>query len=567
MKKKSIVCSIVLILSGMMFSQTKKTIKVIVPNKTDEVYITGNQESLGNWNPNSIKMDRVSDYERAISVTLNYPAEFKFTKGAWSSEGILKSLDNNPNARLNDKDSKHIFNIKGWANEVNSQDLGLDYSTMQLASKYLDGGRQIKIALPKNYDSSKKYPVFYVTDAGWNLFTVTKNHLSVASLDEYQLVPESIVVGIVHGYTNGKSNRNKDLDVYYKESGNNFKNFVFNELVPFINKTYSTSGFNVMVGHSNGAQYNHYLLVEKDNPFRGFISFSTNFYGVDFRQEIGEKMKNHLGNKIYYFVANGTQDSSDRIAAGDDYEKIYNANKNPRFEFRKNTYEANHNNLVPLAFLDGLQHIFQNYKNVENYANFKSYKDNYLIDLKANYGLEQNYSLSDLDPILSELIANKKKEDLVEFFKFVEDYKLWKSPVMKAPGGMDAANKGNMYYLVDAFERSAKNFAIALKELDKTVEPLVYFGNLPKGIRSFKAIKDYEGLMNLLLESRQYLNTENTLSEKQMKSNLMFINFEIAKLSKEQNIDKNEGKRALSYLKDNYVKNRDFTYEELKELL
>ena len=567
MRKKSVLFKIAFFISIAIFSQTTQTIKVIVPNKTDAVFITGNQEVLGNWNPNSIKMDKVSDYERTITLNLTYPAEFKFTKGDWNSEGILKSLDNNPNARLKNKDSKHIFNIKGWSNEVNSQDLGQDYSTKQLASKYLEGGRQIKIALPINYDSSKKYPVFYVTDAGWNLFAVTKNHLSVASLDEYQLVPESIVVGIVHGYTNGKSNRNKDLDVFYKESGKNFKNFVFNELVPFINKTYSTSGFNVMVGHSNGAQYNHYLLVEEDNPFRGFISFSTNFYGFDFRQEIGEKMKNHQGNKIYYFVANGTQDSPDRIAAGDDYEKIYNTNKNPRFELRKNTYEANHNNLVPLAFLDGLQHIFLDYKNVENYANFISYRDNYLLDLKANYGLEENYSLSDLDPILSELIANKKKEDLVEFFKFVEDYKLWQSPVMKAPGGMDAANKGNMYYFVDAFERSANNFAVALKELDKTVEPLVYFGNLPKGIRSFNAIKDYEGLMNLLLESKQYLNAENTLSEKKIKDNLLFINYEIAKLSNEQNIYKNEGEKALSYCKVNFVENRDFTYEELKELL
>ena len=81
------------------------------------------------------------------------------------------------------------------------------------------------------------------------------------------------------------------------------------------------------------------------------------------------------------------------------------------------------NNLVLLAFLDGLQHIFLDYKNVENYANFKSYRDNYLIDLKANYGLEENYSLSDLDPILSELIANKKKEDFL-YAQFGLNHKL-----------------------------------------------------------------------------------------------------------------------------------------------
>jgi predicted alpha/beta superfamily hydrolase len=552
---------------GSLFAQEKKTIKAIVPNKTDEVYITGNQEALGNWTPNQVKMNKVSDYERAITLNLTYPAQFKFTKGDWNSEGILNTLDNNPNVILKNWDSKHIFNIKGWSNDATSQALGLDYTTKQLESKYLEGGRQIKIALPNNYDSSKKYPVFYTTDAGWNLFTVTKDYISVASLDEYKLVPESIVVGIVHGMTNGQSNRNKDLDVYYKKSGQNFKDFVFDELVPYINKTYSTSGFNVMVGHSNGAQYNHYLLLEEDNPFRGFMSFSTNFYGVDFKQEIGEKMKNHQGKKIYYFVANAKQDSPDRIEAGDDYDRIYKANKNPKFQFSKKTYEANHNSVVPLAFLDGLQHIFIDYKNLESYSDFKSYRDNYLIDLKANYGLEENYSLSDLDPILSEIITNKKKEDLVEFFKFVEDYKLWQNPFMKSPAGMDAANKGNMYYFVDAFDRSAKNFAIALEELDISVEPGVYFGNLEKGIRSFKAIKDYEGLMTLYLNTKRYLNSKNSLSQKKIRTYMLYINYEIAKLSKEQNIYTSEGKKALSYCKDNYVKNRYFAYEELEEIL
>jgi len=564
---KIIAFAFTLLFAGSLFAQEKKTIKVIVPHKTDEVYITGNQKSLGDWNPNSIKMDKISDYERSITVGLTYPAEFKFTKGDWNSEGILKSLDNNPNVILKNKEAKHIFNIKGWSDDVNSQNLGQDYSTMQLDSKYLEGGRQIKIALPDAYDSSKKYPVFYVTDAGWNLFTVTKNNLSIASLEEYKIAPESIIVGIVHGNTNGQSNRNKDLDVYYEVSGQNFKNFVFNELVPFIDKTYKTSGFNVMVGHSNGAQYNHYLLVEEDNPFRGFMSFSTNFYGVDYRQEIGEKMKNHQGNKIYYFVANGTQDSPDRIEAGDDYERLYNSTNNPQFQFSKKTYTANHNNIVPLAFLDALQHIFKDYKNIDNYNSLAEYGENYLKDLKANYGIVDNYGLDDIGHIVEEIFKNKNEDSLVEYFEFVENYKLWQNPVMKAPGGMDAANKGNMYYFVDAFERSAKNFAIALKELDKTVEPGVYFGNLPRGIQSYKTIKDYEGLMALLLESKHYLKGENTFSAKQIKSNLLFINYEIGKLSKEHNIYKNEGKKALSYCKDNYIKNRDFTYEELEELL
>ena len=42
------------------------TIKISVPNETDEVFIVGNQESLGNWQPNKVKMKKVTDYQREI---------------------------------------------------------------------------------------------------------------------------------------------------------------------------------------------------------------------------------------------------------------------------------------------------------------------------------------------------------------------------------------------------------------------------------------------------------------------------------------------------------------------
>ncbi|MEN0051331.1 MAG: hypothetical protein AAF806_29975, partial [Bacteroidota bacterium] len=44
----------------------QKTITVKVPNKTDEVYIAGNQSAMTHWN-SVIRLERVSDFERAIS--------------------------------------------------------------------------------------------------------------------------------------------------------------------------------------------------------------------------------------------------------------------------------------------------------------------------------------------------------------------------------------------------------------------------------------------------------------------------------------------------------------------
>ena len=71
------------------------TIRVKVPKKTDTIYITGNQSNLGNWNPQKMKLKKVSDYEREISLKLKTPAEFKFTRGNWNSEAeIIGTYDN-----------------------------------------------------------------------------------------------------------------------------------------------------------------------------------------------------------------------------------------------------------------------------------------------------------------------------------------------------------------------------------------------------------------------------------------------------------------------------------------
>ncbi|MCK0178083.1 alpha/beta hydrolase-fold protein [Flavobacteriaceae bacterium S0862] len=566
MNQKTIVLALTMLFLGSVFAQEKITIKVIVPNKIDEVFITGSQESLGNWDPSAVKMNKISDFEREITADISYPAEFKFTKEKCENKGIINNLDHNPNQKLTNNNSKNIFVIKGWANDTNAESLGLDYSTKKFKSKYLDAERLVKIVLPDNYHPAKKYPVFYATDAGWNIFSVAKNYISNLSLDEYKLIPESILVGIVHGKTNDRFNRNDDLDVYYKETGKNFKNFIFDELVPYINSTYSTSNFNVMIGHSNGAEYNHSLLLEEKSPFRGFISLSTNFYGRDVRKEMGGFIKNYQGNTLYYFVANATADSPDRIEAGNDYEKIYQENMNSNFQFKKQTYEANHNSVVPLALIDGIQFIFKDYRNLKNYNNLASYRDNYLDDMKANYGIEEEYSVLDLEPVLMDITSGKKKGELEEYLNFVEDHKLWQLPKMREPGGFDGVNKGNFYFFVEDYKKSAESYRLALDQIHTHTQTAAYFGNFDKTLMAFKKIEDYEGLMNLLLDTKSYLNSNTELTPKSVGNKLLYFNFQIAKLASEQNINQKEGKKALAYCKDNYKKNRVFTAQELEDL-
>lgn len=397
--------------------QIPKTIRVTVPNKTDEVYITGNQEALGNWNPNIVKMNRVSDYERTLEVELTFPAEFKLTKGSWDTEGIVNQLDDNPNLILENKDAKTAFVIKTWMDNIDGHRLGLEYDIDFIDSKLLGSKHMIKIDLPKNYSPKKKYPVIYITDGGTDNFDVARGNIIALSLSSYQFIPESILVGVVH------KKRNEELFNY--KSGEHFTKYLFDELVPYIDAKYSTSGFNVMIGHSNGAEYNHHLMLEPNNPFRGFISLSTSFYGKGSKaKEIKDFIKSYKGKNIYYFVANATKDSPERITYGDEIESVFQETPNNDIFFLKNTYEADHLSIVPQSLSDGLKFIFKDFRHITKYPTFTDYKKNYKQDNMDAYGLEVAHNIYSLDVYVQKLTETKDAQGFQEYFDFIEEHKL-----------------------------------------------------------------------------------------------------------------------------------------------
>lgn len=51
-----------------------------------DIFITGNQETLADWNPEGIKMNRLDNGSLSIDLMLTLPAEFKFTRGSWEDQ-------------------------------------------------------------------------------------------------------------------------------------------------------------------------------------------------------------------------------------------------------------------------------------------------------------------------------------------------------------------------------------------------------------------------------------------------------------------------------------------------
>lgn len=155
----------ILLLTCASFGQTLTKIKVSVPNNTDEVFIVGNQESLGDWQPNKIKLNKIAEYEREISLNLSFPAEFKFTRGSWNSEAIITKLSGQANLVLNENTTHQYYHIKAWTDEINSFSTFSEFNIVEINAETLNQKRRIYVSLPENYLSNIKYPVIYITDA------------------------------------------------------------------------------------------------------------------------------------------------------------------------------------------------------------------------------------------------------------------------------------------------------------------------------------------------------------------------------------------------------------------
>lgn len=70
-------------------------IELECPWAEGDVFITGNQPALADWNPEGVKLNQVNDSTYSIDMNLRLPAEFKFTLGSWDTSIIPDNAYNN----------------------------------------------------------------------------------------------------------------------------------------------------------------------------------------------------------------------------------------------------------------------------------------------------------------------------------------------------------------------------------------------------------------------------------------------------------------------------------------
>ncbi|MFZ2865806.1 MAG: alpha/beta hydrolase-fold protein [Ignavibacteriaceae bacterium] len=329
--KKFLLFISLIILSGIHL-QSQVKCKFIVYSKISDknsfIYITGNHQLLGDWNPSSIQLSKINDstWSREFEFDKHRKLEFKFTLGNWEMEALDSDGKKFSNFQINiTNDTTLFFEFNNWGKEHSSFN-GKITGNVRYHKNFIGStipARDIIVWLPPSYDSlkNKRYPVLYMND-GQNIVDPLTSSFGIDwqideaadSLTKMHLINEIIIVGI---YNSDK--RNFEYSKTYL--GDAYMNFIAAELKPFIDSTYRTldNRKNTAVcGSSLGGLASFMLVWEYDSIFSKAACLSPAFKIDQF--DYVTSVENYSGAKkdIKFYIYNGGKGVDEKLQPGID---------------------------------------------------------------------------------------------------------------------------------------------------------------------------------------------------------------------------------------------------------
>lgn len=268
------------------------TIHATVPEGlAGTVYVSGNLDSLGPWNPAALALDGAGR-ERTVALEIphDHAFEFKFTLGSWDREALGPSGMVMPNNRLLvDRDQEFRIDIGDFKKDpaayiADWQGSGVRGTLVywsDVKSKFLEHPRHVEVWLPPGYadDPQRRYRVIYMSD-GQNLFDPRiANTGTDWGVDEAMvaLAAEGIEPAIVVGAWSSPS-RGAEYSPWH--GAPDYARFLIEELKPRVDAEFRTRSGprdTFHMGSSMGGLLSFYLVTRHPQTFGGCGCVSTHF--------------------------------------------------------------------------------------------------------------------------------------------------------------------------------------------------------------------------------------------------------------------------------------------------
>ncbi|AZQ64607.1 esterase [Flammeovirga pectinis] len=267
-----------------------------------------------------------------------------------------------------------------------------------LYSEILSESRKVYIQLPASYNHEKeqKYPVVFILDG--EIFLPTVN--DVQNYYSGGFTPEMVLVGIAND-----ENRVRDLTTStistrygmpFKEKNgeaDNFRKFIKEELIPFIENKYPVSNYRTLIGHSYGGLFTISTLINQPNLFANYLAIdpSLDWDNQKLLKEAEERLatQNYKNKALFISLSrqlhmqnseitidNVMQDTTDYTLfprSNIAFSKLARENAKNGLLFEWKFYPNDLHGTIPFpSIMDGLKSFFEWYQ-MENTAKINSF--------------------------------------------------------------------------------------------------------------------------------------------------------------------------------------------------
>ena len=288
------------------------------------------------------------------------------------------------------------------------------YKTIK--SQKLGEDRELKIQLPRNYDSekTKRYPLVIVLDGDYLFEPMAGSADYFSYWDE---IPQCIIVGVNQQKTRFEDTAfDKERFLPHEKSAKFFE-FLGIELLPYLDQNFRTSKFVMIAGHDTSANFINYYLLKEKPLFSAYLNLSP---------DLAPEMANRLTDKFrsidrptWFYLATASNDvpqlRDGSLRLDDELKKVENENFNYIFD----DFEGGDHYTFPArAIPAALENIFEPYSPISS----KDYNSIVIAEGSPFEYLENRYKK------IEEYFDIKipiRKQDLILIGKAIEERKQW----------------------------------------------------------------------------------------------------------------------------------------------
>ena len=289
---------------------------------------------------------------------------------------------------------------------------------IKILSDALNEERVISVYLPESYNNGdEKYPVLYLLDGETHFVHACGAVDYMASMG---VVPEMIVVAI-HNI-----DRNKDLSPVHVDriptsgGADKYLAYIADELMPYINKHYRSSGYDLIFGHSFGGVFITYALLEKPELFDGYISISPYLQFADDHivKEAEAKLLTSFDKDVYYYLCVGEEPAY--YDAINYFSKVVDERRDPNFNYKFENFfiDEDHSTMPYIGMIKGLRYNYNDWRITGDIvAEGLNAVDEYYAGLSEKYGINAEASEALINQMGYEHVWNNDLETAIKIFK------------------------------------------------------------------------------------------------------------------------------------------------------